>query len=158
MGNFVIRIFHMRAHFPQTHSLDCIRPHIEGRDDIRIMPREHGFTVNYLINLPDTWGEWGTTTHWIRRECRGLMFNHEGKLISRPYHKFFNFNENAFTSRAHVDLSQPHVILEKLDGSMIRAFFDARGHIRWGTKMGETQIALAAGQFAAGNPQLMDFV
>jgi RNA ligase len=57
-----------------------------------------------------------------------------------------------------VYLSQPHVILEKLDGSMVRPFFDAQGQIRWGTKMGDAVIARNAGEFAERNLGLMAFV
>jgi RNA ligase len=149
----------MKAKFPQIRTLDCIRPFIEGREDIRIMPREHGFTVNYLVSLPDTWGdaEARPEEHWVRRECRGLLFDTQGKLISRPYHKFFNLNEKPFTAASLVDLSEPHVILEKLDGSMIRPFLRG-GEVRWGTKMGETDIARNAGAFAERDPRLMEFV
>ncbi len=148
----------MKTTFPHIHHIDQIRPHVDGRSDIRIMPRAHGFTINYLLILPSTWAEPCTLTHWFRRECRGLMFDHHGKIISRPYHKFFNLNENSFTTATHVDLAQPHVILEKLDGSMVRPFFDSQGCIRWATKMGETAIAQMAGEFAAGHKSIMDFV
>jgi len=149
----------MKAQFPQIHSLDDVRWAIEGREDIRIMNREHGFTVCYVISLPDTWGNpyEDALTHWIRRECRGLLFDHQGTLISRPYHKFFNLNEKSYTAASVVDLSQPHVILEKLDGSMVRPFFSGC-EVRWGTKMGETEIARSAGAFAERDPNLMGFV
>jgi len=149
----------MQAQFPQIHTLDDVRWAIEHREDIRIMNRDHGFTVCYLVNLPDTWGDphEDMLTHWIRRECRGLLFDHQGKLISRPYHKFFNLNEKSYTVDSAVDLSQPHVILEKLDGSMVRPFL-RDGEVHWGTKMGETHIARSAGAFAERNSNLMNFV
>jgi hypothetical protein len=35
------------------------------------------------------------------------------------YHKFFNINESREANVANIDFSRPHVILEKLDGSMV---------------------------------------
>lgn len=40
-------------------------------------------------------------------------------MIRHRYHKFFNVNEMKESQAANIDFSQPHVILEKLDGSMV---------------------------------------
>ena len=79
----------------------------------------------------------------IRRECRGLIFDRDGNLMSRPFHKFFNVNEREETQTHVVDMSQPHVIMEKMDGSMIRPIL-VDGHLRLATKMGVTSVAMDA--------------
>jgi hypothetical protein len=56
-------------------------------------------------------------TPLIAAECRGIVFSPEGKILSRRYHKFFNLEEKGYLSK--IDFSQPHIILEKLDGSMV---------------------------------------
>ena len=61
--------------------------------------------------------------------------------MSRPYHKFFNVNEKPETQQGVIDFSQPHVVMEKLDGSMIRPIRDRFGTIRLATKMGLTDVA-----------------
>ena len=79
----------------------------------------------------------------IRRECRGLIFDTEGWIMSRPFHKFFNVNEREETQTHLIDMSQPHVIMEKMDGSMIRPIL-MNGIVRLATKMGVTDIAIEA--------------
>jgi RNA ligase len=68
--------------------------------------------------------------------------------VSRPLHKFFNVGERAETQPDLVDLSAPHVILEKLDGSMIRPIPLGDGY-RLGTKMGVTDVSRQAEAFVA---------
>lgn len=56
----------------------------------------------------------------VRRECRGLVFDAKtGVLIARRLHKFFNLDQSDECRSDKVDMSEPHVVLEKLDGSMI---------------------------------------
>ena len=64
--------------------------------------------------------------------------------------KFFNVNEREETLIQHIDFSQPHLILEKLDGSMITPF-EVDSRIRWGTKMGLTDGNVAPGLFPEEN-------
>jgi RNA ligase len=77
----------------------------------------------------------------LRRECRGIIFDSKtGEILRRPFHKFFNVNERDETQDHSVDLSRPHAILEKLDGSMIAPFI-VGDKLIWGTKMGATDVA-----------------
>jgi RNA ligase len=55
----------------------------------------------------------------IRRECRGLVFDKNGWILARRFHKFFNLNEREETLARNVDFSKPHSVLAKIDGSMI---------------------------------------
>ena len=71
-------------------------------------------------------------------------------------HKFFNVNERDETRAEHVDLNQEHVILEKLDGSMITSL-PLDGQMYWATKMGINDISMGAARFAEANSGYMDF-
>ena len=97
----------------------------------------------------------------IRRECRGIIFDSKtGDIIRRPFHKFFNVNEREETQDHVIDLSRPHAILEKLDGSMIAPFWVGGdvGKFIWGTKMGETDVAKPVEAFVEANPNYRMFM
>jgi RNA ligase len=73
----------------------------------------------------------------IKRECRGIKFASPGEhIIGRPFQKFFNHGEKEI----EYDWHKPHVVLEKLDGSMVHA-------VPWGltfqlhTRLGYTSHA-----------------
>lgn len=87
----------------------------------------------------------------LLKECRGLIFNAEtGELLSRPYHKFFNVNENDWTQFEDLPWHEPHVILEKLDGSMIRPIVDPETcKLRFCTKAGYSDVASQVDQWVA---------
>lgn len=90
----------------------------------------------------------------IRRELRGLIFSPSGDVISRPFHKFFNLNEKEETR--NVDWSVPHHVLNKLDGSMVRPIPLSSG-IRWGTKMGITDVSLLCENYISKHPRYDSF-
>jgi RNA ligase len=55
----------------------------------------------------------------VKRELRGITFNAKtGKVVSRPYHKFFNLNEHPESERERL-LGREFVFREKLDGTML---------------------------------------
>jgi len=141
--------------FPKIKHLDDVRPAIEGRDEFIVAERDWGYVVNYMVNMPDTFPQVVVDGVYdlhaaIRRECRGMLFYKDGSLMSRRLHKFFNVNERDETQENQIDWSAPHVILEKLDGSMITPVFTAAG-IRWGTKMGITDVSMGAELFVANH-------
>jgi len=77
----------------------------------------------------------------VRRECRGIIFDERtGHVISRRFHKFFNINELDETQEHKIDFSQPHVILEKMDGCLVAPII-VDGCVRFGTKAGVTDIS-----------------
>jgi RNA ligase len=87
----------------------------------------------------------------IERECRGLKFcSKTGKILARPYHKFHNLGERADYAFDKVDLTRPHVILDKLDGSMVHTCATELG-IYLMTRMGITEVAERADAFLLGN-------
>lgn len=144
--------------FPSIQWWHTVAKHFEGNENFVVVDKGDYFVVNYV--------RMGKETHppvvdedyrraAVLREARGLIFSSKtGELLSRPFHKFFNLGEREDVMEA--DLSRPHVIMEKLDGSMIRPIPLESG-IRWGTKMGITDVAMQAEEFVAKNPQYHKF-
>lgn len=141
----------MHYEFPAiTRIEDCLAA-IEGHKEFVVAEREGYTIINYVMQDSDTFStevrasdseEWRKAM--IRRECRGIVFDAKGNLMSRRLHKFFNVGEKEET--AVLDLSKGHHVMDKLDGSMMTPLF-IDGGIRWGTKMGVTEIALRAENF-----------
>lgn len=124
------------------------------------MQKDWYTVVNYAVAFEDTfqWGESDPVGSSVRRECRGLIFDTEtGNLISRPYHKFFNAGEKEETAINKINLYESHVVLEKLDGSMIRPIPTKEG-FRLATKAGVTDVALNAEVFIADKPHYAFFI
>lgn len=135
----------MHYQFPEIRTIDDVLPAIAGRDEFVVAEREFGTVINYLVAMPDTFKMEGPddVLGAIRRECRGLIFDETGAIMSRPYHKFFNINEKEETQSHRLDLTRAHIVMDKLDGSMIRPV-RMHGMVRLATKMGVTDIAMEA--------------
>ena len=173
----------MNYMFPSILHIDDIRPAIAGRTDFIVAERDWGFVVNYIVAMPDSFPPVSDDTYHcpgcnlpmsdtvgcssqrcpelvsfaaIRRECRGMLFDRAGNILSRRLHKFFNVNEKEETLSSCIDFNEPHIILEKLDGSMITPL-QVDSHIRWGTKMGITDVSMNAEVYVARNPQYSEF-
>jgi RNA ligase len=145
--------------FPKITHINDVLPHIEGRDEFKVMEKEGYTAITYAVAFEETfqWDSDDPVGFAIRRECRGLIFGTDGKLISRPYHKFFNVSEKEETQLNKINLYEPHVVLEKLDGSMIRPIPTA-DRFRLATKAGITDIAEQAEQFITDKPQYAKFI
>ena len=167
---------------------DAIKWHTEtfrkGTKSEFIEAERDGFHVfNYLVSLPDTFpdAEWESgkmipsargvmefnENAIMLRECRGLTFydGSHGELswtvAARKFHKFFNAGEKYEVDMNKVDVTVPHTILDKLDGSMITPFQPDLLHrlgtdaskLEWHTKMGKTDTADMALPFIEKNQQ-----
>ena len=135
----------MHYKFPEIRTIDDVLPAIEGRPEFIVAERDFGKVINYMVSMPDTFKMKGPDDVMgaIRRECRGLIFDDEGNIMSRPYHKFFNVNEKEETQSHLLDLTRAHSMMDKLDGSMIRPIW-MHDKVRLATKMGVTDIAIEA--------------
>lgn len=141
--------------FPCIHWWHTVAKHFEGNENFVVVDKGDYFVVNYVRAGKETHPPVDDARSAILREARGLIFcSKTGELLSRPFHKFFNLGEREDVMEA--DLSMSHVIMEKLDGSMIRPF-RVGDTIRWGTKMGVTDVAMQAEEFVAKNPQYQRF-
>ncbi len=141
----------MRYTFPEITDIEAVRRLVEGAEGFMVVRRDDNIVFCYAYSSPEVFPPVETWADAVRRECRGLAFNAAGQLISRPYHKFFNVGERPETLPELVDLSEPHVILEKLDGSMIRPMPTADGY-RLGTKSGVSLLSHQPEAFVAAHP------
>ena len=148
----------MNYKFPVIHNISQVLPLIEGKTEFIVCEKDGDYTViNYVVQMADTFPPVTDESHAILRELRGLIFKTStGEVLQRRLHKFFNVNEKDETQVSKIDFSEPHVILEKLDGSMITPVWTSDG-LRWGTKMGVTQVALPVEEFVAEHPAYVTF-
>lgn len=151
----------MNYEFPEINHINDVIPHIEDWQEFKVMEKDWYTVINYMVAFDETFSLVRERSHYnmkIRRECRGLIFDTEtGKLISRPYHKFFNVGEREETAINKVNLYEPHVVLEKLDGSMIRPIPTKEG-FRLATKAGITDVAMNAEVFIADKTNYREFI
>lgn len=146
----------MKYNFPKITHIDQVLPVIEGKTEYIVAERDGYKVINYVVAAEDTFPEIKTEEDAILRECRGLIFNEDGSIMSRRFHKFFNLNEREETHVQNIDFSKPHIILEKLDGSMSTPIFIG-DCVRWGTKMGVTEVAFPVEEFVASRPEYKEF-
>ena len=161
----------MNYSFPKITHIDDVLLAIKDSPEFIVAEKDGYKVVNYVVATHETFPAVNTVQmvqNWdvsepiyetendyfaaLRRECRGLVFDMEGNLINRRYHKFFNVNERDETQLDRIDWNKPHVILEKLDGSMVSPC-RVRNHVRWMTKMGVTDTSMEAETFVSKNPQ-----
>lgn len=142
--------------FPAIRHLDDVLPHIAGRDEFIRVDKDGGYTViNYVFQTSETFPAIDGDSTAILRECRGIIFDTAtGAIKSRRYHKFFNLGERPDTTE--IDVSRPHYVLDKLDGSMISPL-EVGGGIRWVSKMGLTQVSMQAETFVQTRPEYQRF-
>lgn len=140
----------MHDKFPEITHIDQVRQAIKDRPEFIEADKGDYVVFNYMVSHEDSFD------CPIRRECRGLIFDKNGKLLSRPFHKFFNLGQVEATQYHKIDWGRPHVILDKRDGSMLRPLL-LNGEVRWATKMGVTEIGLMTEKFVISNPKYDDF-
>lgn len=124
------------THVAINHINDVL-PHIEGRTDFIVAKKEGYSVIDYVYALQDSFDD------PYRMECRGLKFGEDGRILARPLHKFFNINEREDTQAHLLDFTEPHTIMEKMDGSMIHPAM-VNGRVVFMTRMGHTDVAIKA--------------
>src|SRR6056297_866292 len=150
----------MNYEFPIIERLEDVLPAVKGRDEFIVAERDHYKVVNYNVGYEDTFtiDENDLMENHgrmipkgvMRRELRGVIFYPDGRIMSRPFQKFFNVGEREETQLHNIDMSRPHVIMEKMDGSMIRPIM-VDGKVRLATKMGMTDTSIHAEQVLEAN-------
>lgn len=156
------------VYFPRLESIDPVLEAIQGMEEIKVNEfPEYGYgVVMYMVAFEETFGDPFATRNeeerarrLLRRECRGIKYDlATRRIISRPYHKFFNINEKLETQIKAIDWTLPHVVLEKLDGSMLTPFLDKnQDKMFWMTKRGVTEISLKASGFFIEHPHYEAF-
>lgn len=120
--------------------LDDVLPHIQPDTGIIHSVHQGYSVINYVFTVDDTFST------ALARECRGLKFAPDGTLIARPFHKFFNLGEKRRPEDEPWDTG--HVVLDKLDGSMIHPAMVA-GDMVFMTRMGMSGQSKQAWEMAA---------
>jgi len=136
--------------FPIIETIDDVLPHIRGNDNFHVNYKEDYIVIDYIVNTPDTFH------NAVEKECRGIIFYKDGRIMARRLHKFFNVNERPETLVENLDFSKPHVILEKLDGSMVTTMI-SYGKMTWGSKAGVTFLTPQIEAFVEKNPKYLEF-
>lgn len=130
--------------FPRINTIDELIQHVGNKEEIRfkteIADGEEFTIVCYMIADEDTFdSEWS-------RECRGVTF-HKGRVVSRPFEKFFNYKENASVNEETLKNKVVLYSMDKLDGSMI-SFVNINNKFVPKTKKSFTSdVAIKAGKF-----------
>jgi RNA ligase len=142
--------------FPALEHIDQIRSAIAGADEFIAVYRGDYVIFDYKFvtstSFPDV-DAGQPAMAALRREARGLIFDlATGKVLGRRFHKFFNLGERDETRPDRIDLGRPHVMLEKLDGSMVSPI-KIGNRLAWTTMLGETDVAAGAARFIADRPQ-----
>lgn len=134
--------------FARNLNLELVKKAIEGKDEFRIFERDGFIVVDYMITKADTFMHEDPNLQRVLRELRGIAFSADGQtVISRPYDKFFNIGEKEETQWDNIDFTQPHKVLNKLDGSMIRTIPVGDNKFRLGTRAGITHVSMQAERF-----------
>jgi RNA ligase len=117
--------------YPKINNIKDVLLSIEGHKEFVVMDKGDYIVIDYMYVDNDSFDD------PIRLECRGLIFEKQtGKLISRGLEKFFNYGEKF--SQDSCDWQQEHIVTDKRDGSMIRAFL-INNRVRFGTRAGITE-------------------
>eukprot|EP00026_Physarum_polycephalum_P008952 Phypoly_transcript_09059.p1 GENE.Phypoly_transcript_09059~~Phypoly_transcript_09059.p1 ORF type:complete len:443 (+),score=47.09 Phypoly_transcript_09059:38-1366(+) len=140
------------SYFPHNISIQECRAAISGVAGFKETKTNDFICFNYQFLTKDSFPDPNMAKddrlsflYKVRRECRGLIFHTSGKLLSRRFHKFFNVNELDETHETKIDLSKPHVIMEKLDGSLVAPVYH-NGMLDFATKSGVTDISRYIGE------------
>lgn len=150
----------MNYEFPKIEHINDVIPHIKNYSEFIISDKNDYKAINYVVSKQETFSSADIKNDigaQIRRECRGLIFDKNGKIVRRSYQKFFNINEKDETQSNKIDLTQNHIILEKLDGSMITPIYINDG-FRFTTKMGITDTSINSEKWVLTKSNYIDFV
>lgn len=113
--------------FKTIRTILDVREAVADKKEIRFSEHDNGVTIGCYVFMDSRTFD---TTEAL--ECRGIAFDRDGNVISRPLHKFFNVGEKPWLSPESL-LERDDIIgvYEKLDGSMIAtAWIDEQLHWR----------------------------
>lgn len=122
---------------PIVRNISDVMPSIENRSDFIVAHKDGYSVVDYVYTLADSFAD------PIRAECRGIKFDTSGNILARPLHKFKNIGESPETQPYLLEFTRPHIIMEKLDGSMIHPAI-INDEVVFMTRMGRTDVARKA--------------
>ena len=127
--------------------IDDVWPYVKDKDEIILIDKGSYIVLDYVYQDENTF------ERPQARECRGIKFNADGTLLARPFAKFFNYGERD----TDLPIDYPHVVMEKLDGSMIHPAF-IHGEMMLMTRKGHTDVAKKAEDLFLRRPAYFNFM
>lgn len=131
--------------FKTVKHISDIQPVVAQKKEIKFFRQPNGITLGcYLFMDKDTFD----TPEAL--ECRGICFDEDGAVVSRPLHKFFNVGEKAWLAPEQVKARTDIVdIYEKIDGSMLATCW-VNGKLHWRSKQSfESEVVKLTRKFLA---------
>lgn len=115
--------------FKAISHISDVEPVVAGKKEIRFLPQPNGVTLGCYLFMDSK-----TFDSPEALECRGIAFDRDGRVVSRPLHKFFNLGEKEWLAPDRLTARDDIVaIYDKLDGSMVAtAWVD--GQLKWRSK------------------------
>lgn len=115
--------------FKVIEHISDVEPAVSGKKEIRFLTQPNGITLGCYLFMDSK-----TFDSPEALECRGIAFDRDGRVVSRPLHKFFNVGEKEWLAPDRLLLRDDIVaIYDKLDGSMVAtAWID--GELKWRSK------------------------
>jgi RNA ligase len=111
-----------------THITD-VQPFVANKSEIRFYPQNNGITMSMYLFMDSK-----TFDTPEARECRGSAYDEEGKIVSRPLHKFFNMGEKDYLTLEKLkERTDVAAVFDKLDGSMVATAW-VNGDLAWRSK------------------------
>lgn len=139
--------------FPTIRHIDDILPALVGKDYIGINKQSNGSTV-ICYNISNAEG-FATS---FEKECRGITFDRDGKIVSRPLHKFFNLAEREEVLPQNLNWDDVVAVFDKMDGSMITGgVFHGEVFVK-SKKSFESDVAVSALAYVKANQKYYDFI
>ncbi len=142
----------MTSIFPKIENINDMLRHVKDREYIGVNKQSNGATV-ICYNISN--GESFTTP--IEKEARGIAFDNDGKIISRPLHKFFNLAERAEVQPNVLNWNTMVAGFDKMDGSMITTGFIGDTFFAKSKKSFKSDVAVAAEDFVSRNQKYHAF-
>jgi len=101
----------MKPEFEDLRKLATEKKEIKHKIEEVKGERIHIFS--YMISTPELFKT------PLERECRGITFDDSGKILCRPFHKFFNIGEREETLPENIIWDLITIVVPKVDGSLI---------------------------------------
>jgi RNA ligase len=138
--------------FPKIENLNDILPYVKDQDYIGVNKQSNGATV-ICYNISN--GE--SFNNSFEKEARGITFDVDGKIISRPLHKFFNLAEREEVQPHNLDWNKMVAAFDKMDGSMITTGLINGEFFAKSKKSFQSDVAVSATAFVQKNQKYYDF-
>lgn len=138
--------------FKKIKTIDDIKPFVSDRPEIRFAESPNGITIAcYMFQDSETFAAPEAL------ECRGIAFDAEGNIVSRPLHKFFNVGETESTLPQNLFKKDLVAVFEKLDGSMIATCATPDGFALKSKNSFQSDVAVWATDFVQAHTNFSDF-